>query len=402
MFFEDEKDNLENLDNLEEIDLDLGDDIDDDSIDWDELLKDDDEELVSVAADKAKPVAEKKPAPVPAQAVEEEPLFDDLTQEEPLAPEATTKEVAQDAFDIFGGSDEEDEEIIEEIPAKSPEFEGPKAYQQVQNEIDDDEYVRPVGISQNSPSKLPILLGVLVAIVCLAGGYFLMSAKKPAGIDFTSNPPAPVSGEAQAPQVEPDMPDVPAPQGVSKQQVKIPTEDSKNAQEAQIPVVNDEKAKTLKPEKKITVSVESTGRINPFLPTSIEFSKNIYAGIPSQTLLPPEAYGEDIGAQNLMKVSVSGILFDNVKPSAIITINGVDYFVQKGDIVDDFHVLDINRQAVVVKKGTNIYKAGVGEMLNRNFEIAGSSTMENGVRHYVTASDTDVEVKTKTKTKNKR
>ena len=118
--------------------------------------------------------------------------------------------------------------------------------------------------------------------------------------------------------------------------------------------------------------------------------------------MPPEAYGEDIGAQNLMKVSVSGILFDNVKPSAIITINGVDYFVQKGDIVDDFHVLDINRQAVVVKKGTNIYKAGVGEMLNRNFEIAGSSTMENGVRHYVTASDTDVEVKTKTKTKNKR
>ena len=73
--------------------------------------------------------------------------------------------------------------------------------------------------------------------------------------------------------------------------------------------------------------------------------------------------------------------------------------VQKGDTIDDYLILDINRQNVVIKKGTNIYKAGVGERFNQNMQISGAATYSaNGTRHYVSASDeytsaSDVEVR---------
>ncbi len=157
-------------------------------------------------------------------------------------------------------------------------------------------------------------------------------------------------------------------------------------------------AKKLKPEQKIVLAVESAGRINPFLPTFDEFNKNYYSGVPAQVLMPPESYGNEPDAQELMRIAVSGILFDNVKPSAIVTINDVDYFVQKGDMVDDYQVLDINRQSVVVKKGTNIYKAGVGERFNQNVTIDGSAVYgAGGVRRYTSPSNytsaSDVEVR---------
>ena len=110
-----------------------------------------------------------------------------------------------------------------------------------------------------------------------------------------------------------------------------------------------------------------------------------------------DKYGNEPDAQDLLRIAVSGILFDNVKPSAIITINGIDYFVQKGDMVDDYVVLDINRQFVVVKKGTNIYKAGVGERFAQNPQISGAAVYgSGGARQYKSNSDytsaSDVEI----------
>lgn len=378
MFFEDEKDNLENLDNLDDVDLDLGDDLDDGSIDWDELLKDeDDDKLVSVASDKA--MAPKEKAPAAAA-----PTFDELqnTPQEPKASET------KDAFDIFGGDDENEpflavEEVKDEPQAEASDTpvveEAPK-----EEESDDlltdeelDAEIEQIGARQQaSNSKLPVILGIALAALLVFGSIlYLLTGKKEGMVD--DMPTEPMVQEQPA--------DVEA--GVAQ----TPEED---VNPSDIPVVNDKTAKDLKPEKKITVAVETTGRVNPFLPTNAEFEKNVYSGIPSQALLPPETYGEDIDAQDLMKVSVSGILYDNVKPSAIITINGVDYFVQKGDVIDDYKVLDINRQAVVVRKGANIYKAGVGELLNKNFQIAGSATYKSGARYYSTQAD-DVEVNVK-------
>ena len=65
-------------------------------------------------------------------------------------------------------------------------------------------------------------------------------------------------------------------------------------------------------------------------------------------LSPEEIPGDEAAdeAKQLMDITVSGILFDNVKPSAIINVNGSEYFVQIGDKVDDFQVVAINSQYV--------------------------------------------------------
>ena len=99
-----------------------------------------------------------------------------------------------------------------------------------------------------------------------------------------------------------------------------------------------------------------------------------------------------------MKVTVSGILFDNVKPSAIINVNGSDYFVQIGDKVDDFQVIAINTQYVAIKDGTNIYRAQVGESFSNSSPVSGMAQRQTsgkfaGAKQYTSTSDVEVSVR---------
>jgi hypothetical protein len=64
-----------------------------------------------------------------------------------------------------------------------------------------------------------------------------------------------------------------------------------------------------------------------------------------------------------MDTIVSGILFDKFSPSAIINIEGSDYLVKKGDVVNNYKVINIAQDSVTVQLGTNSYKAGIGEIL---------------------------------------
>ena len=64
-----------------------------------------------------------------------------------------------------------------------------------------------------------------------------------------------------------------------------------------------------------------------------------------------------------MDTIVSGILFDKYSPSAILNIEGNDYLVKKGDVVNNYKVLNILQDSVTVKLGENVYKAGIGEIL---------------------------------------
>ena len=47
MFFEDEKENFDNMDNLDDLEIDLDDDIDDESSTWEALLKDNSDAAVA-------------------------------------------------------------------------------------------------------------------------------------------------------------------------------------------------------------------------------------------------------------------------------------------------------------------------------------------------------------------
>lgn len=387
MFFEDEKEIFDDIENLDDIDLDLEDAADDESISWDELLKDSSADLgiVSVASDKGASSNEKS---VKTKSKENVSKTKKNTQKEEIqdigvddVEDEAVNTPKKDAFEVFGGKDN-DENIAEVDNVMDDES------QSILNELDSMEVTEGlnededlnIGIKPEEKStNIPVIAGAIFATVLVLGSLlFMFMGPKKTDVNVVQNNVT--QEQAQQNQTE-------------------NSQSETGADEQQIPVVDDNSAKDLKADKKVVVSVESAGRVNPFLPTFDDFNNNYYAGIPSQILMPPDKYGNEPDAQELLRVSVSGILFDNIKPSAIITINGIDYFVQKGDMVDDYLVMDINRQFVIIKKGTNVYKAGVGERFSQNPEISGAAVYgAGGIRRYKSVSEdytsaSDVEVR---------
>lgn len=108
---------------------------------------------------------------------------------------------------------------------------------------------------------------------------------------------------------------------------------------------------------------EDIGRTNPFGPQySMEVPKS---GLTSDgdLLTPPPLGGvEESEAAAVMSTTVSGIMYDDINPSAIINIEGMEYFVKKNDVVNKYHILAISPKQVTVQYGKNVYKAGVGEI----------------------------------------
>ena len=106
-------------------------------------------------------------------------------------------------------------------------------------------------------------------------------------------------------------------------------------------------------------------KLNPFVPyRNIEDEALSGADVPAYTLVePPEEVAEGSDAARVMDTIVSGILYDKFSPSAIINIEGSDYLVKKGDVVNNYKVLAIAQDSVTVQLGENTYKAGIGEIL---------------------------------------
>ena len=121
----------------------------------------------------------------------------------------------------------------------------------------------------------------------------------------------------------------------------------------------------------VTASAKSTISIpsgivkqNPFLPYRDLSGKGKVDDVPSYNLVePPEAVAESSEAARIMDTIVSGILYDKHSPSAILNIEGNDYLVKKGDVVNNYQILGITQDSVSVKLGENTYKAGIGEIL---------------------------------------
>ncbi len=108
-------------------------------------------------------------------------------------------------------------------------------------------------------------------------------------------------------------------------------------------------------------------KANPFLPyrnIGNETAKDIVDDVPRFDLIePPETVGEGSEAARVLDTIVSGILYDKFSPSAILNIEGNDYLVKTGDVVNNYKVLAINQDSVTVKLGGNTFKAGIGEIL---------------------------------------
>lgn len=110
--------------------------------------------------------------------------------------------------------------------------------------------------------------------------------------------------------------------------------------------------------KRVSIVVANSGRTNPFLPESESLPASL-----AYLTSPPQTVPENSEAGEVMSTTISGILFDKYSPSAIINISGADYLVKKGDIINGYKILAIEKNLVLVKLGNNTYKAGVGELL---------------------------------------
>ena len=139
--------------------------------------------------------------------------------------------------------------------------------------------------------------------------------------------------------------------------------------------------------KKATISIPNgTVKANPFLPyRDIEGTSTVVNDVPMTNLVePPDTPTGNPDAIRVMDTIVSGILFDKFSPSAILNIEGNDYLVKKGDTVNNYKIVNIAQDSVTVQLGSNVYKAGIGEILTEGViqhnEVSNLSNKFGGVR----------------------
>lgn len=160
-----------------------------------------------------------------------------------------------------------------------------------------------------------------------------------------------------------------APVEVPKDTVKV-GDDGVNAAIApdDVSVVADQ---AIKNDTMIAMSVEDLGRSDPFLPekervASAKPKPKPKPKFAADLLPPPVDLALDTSATDVMTTKVSGIMFDKFNPSAILNINGMDYLVRSGDIVNGYKILSITKDTVTVQYGLNVYKASVGQLFTDN------------------------------------
>ena len=152
---------------------------------------------------------------------------------------------------------------------------------------------------------------------------------------------------------------VPTDSDNTSQQIEIPQEETS---EATVDVPSEE-------DKMVAMSVDDAGRANPFVPMSSSSKQVDLSPIPQEklqydVLLPADKQTEDLEAKKILTTKVSGIMYDKNNPSAILNIEGSDYLVRSGDVLNGYKVLSIGQSAVTVQYGHNVYRAGVGQLVN--------------------------------------
>ena len=269
---------------------------------------------------------------------------------------------------------------------------------------------------QNSSATIILLVALLLA----AGGYygytnygdklnFGVSADTSMDIGQDNSLATPPQGEAGADISVPpaDAGNIPAPPAdagevapSADQQTKAQAPADTQATKSVSKAVEQGRTKISKDKEadkdKTSIQVVTTGRLNPFVPVG-NLNNIGFITTPKIDILPPnETLGQpDPTLDKLMSIKVSGILYDGVNSSAVINLEGVDYFVQKGDRIDSFTVVDITKTTVAIKEKNNIFSASIGQTFSNNNEIIKGQTQiqrQNNtiVRQYTTTQDIGV------------
>ena len=255
-------------------------------------------------------------------------------------------------------------------------------------QIADSEEISPrINEVKKSQVPSPLIIALIFAVIVAGGAYFAFNFFSSSNDDST------------------DSIDQVAMQQMMNNQMNGQGAEGLNGDQAAIPVVNENEVSEIKPdeqaneeknEKKEVVNVVPTGRLNPFMP----LSKFKYVPEPIDIVTkyktinnidydsfsipkPPKKYGElNEQTKKLMSVGVSGIMYDKVKPSAIIKFQDNDYFVQIGDKLDKFRVVGITPTQVNIALGKNIYSAKVGEEIKVDLFYGNVMYKDGGKQYY--------------------
>lgn len=371
--------------------------------------------------------------PASAQSFAQEPEYENPAFEQPSDAFEEQQETSQaepvqyfEPLEHQAATTHQTEQPDEEYDAQSYDYDeittGSQGPQQPQPEKGIPAASLMEGDSKGAPKKNnAILLGILIAAaavtvvvaVLLFGKDFipgfagastgdaddLLNADIPVAQDIDANGAAVPSDDPMAPPTDGQDPAASAP----AQQVTADNAEAAGGAPIQPGVskkVEDKGAakdpKTAKAEPgrgKVLLPVVNTGRPNPFTPL---VKYNTLGFIAKPNLPIPEPMTElgnltDV-LDKLQQITVSGILYDSIKPSAIIKVSNVDYFVQKGDKVDGYVVADITQTTVTIKDGGNTYRASIGQAFSGTEALKGqvSAGGKATPRQYVSDKDTGI------------
>ena len=107
-------------------------------------------------------------------------------------------------------------------------------------------------------------------------------------------------------------------------------------------------------------------RQNPFKPPVFQQTKEDkyekFGDVQFEIIEPPTELNPDANLTRLLQTQISGILYDNESPSAIVNLGGTDQFVKIGDEISGYKIKNITRNKVEISYKNNTYVASVGEL----------------------------------------
>lgn len=119
----------------------------------------------------------------------------------------------------------------------------------------------------------------------------------------------------------------------------------------------------------IMVVYNKAARTNPFKPpVTTKVVTEPYEMVDNtqfEIIEPPVASVPDENLTKLLQTQISGILYDDESPSAIVNLNGMDQFVKVGDVISGYKIVGITRDKVQISYKNNSYVASVGELFTK-------------------------------------
>lgn len=184
-------------------------------------------------------------------------------------------------------------------------------------------------------------------------------------VDFSSNGETTVTTNDNNGEIVATVIDVPA-EETAPITVSQADDEVEGLFQKEVPSVEDASQGT----NEIMVAYNKIKRENPFKPTVVEGQDDDYASIGGtefEIIEPPTTSIEDENLTRLLQTQISGILFDDESPSAIVNLNGVDQFVKIGDTISGYTIENITKDKVQISYKNNTYVASVGELFTRGY-----------------------------------